>query len=172
MPGYVDNVLNKFQRDNPKHPHHTPSNYATSVYGASTHYATRDETPILSAKQCTSIQKITGSVLYYAREVDPTVLRTLNYIATEQTKATEKTQVAAAQLLDYMVIHHAATIRYHTSDMIVHIHSGLSYLSVFQTHSRLGGFFECGDKPPNADKLNGSILNAAAVINNVVASAA
>jgi hypothetical protein len=50
--------------------------------------------PPLSEKQCTSIQKITGSVLYYARAVDPTVIMPLNDIAMEQTKATEKTQAA------------------------------------------------------------------------------
>jgi hypothetical protein len=40
-------------------------------------------------KQCTTIQKITGSVLYYSRAVDPKVLMTLNDISTEQTKATD-----------------------------------------------------------------------------------
>jgi hypothetical protein len=63
MPGYVNNVLNKFQHDNPKTPQHTPSKYVTPVYGAKMQYATQDETPLLSAKQCTTIQKITGSVL-------------------------------------------------------------------------------------------------------------
>jgi uncharacterized membrane protein len=53
-------------------------------------YATQDETPLLSAKQCTTIQKITGSVLYYSRAVDPTVCMPLNDIATEKTTATEK----------------------------------------------------------------------------------
>jgi hypothetical protein len=74
MPGYVSNVLNKFQHDSPKTPHHTPSKYVTPVYGAKTQYATRDKTPLLSAKQCTTIQKITGSVLYYSRAFDPTVI--------------------------------------------------------------------------------------------------
>jgi hypothetical protein len=88
MPGYVSNVLSKFQHDAPKHPQHTPSRYATPVYGAKTQYATKDETPPLAARQCLTIQKITGSVLYYAKAVDPTVLMPLNGIATEQTKAT------------------------------------------------------------------------------------
>jgi hypothetical protein len=39
-------------------------------------------------------------LLYYAREVDPTVLMPLNDIATEQTKAMEKTQAATNQMLD------------------------------------------------------------------------
>jgi hypothetical protein len=78
MHGYVANILSKFQHDNPKHPQHTPSRYITPVYGAKKKYATRDETPPLSAKQCINIQKITGSVLYYARAVDPTVSMPLN----------------------------------------------------------------------------------------------
>jgi hypothetical protein len=114
----------------PKHPQHTTSKYTTPVYGAKTQYATQDDTPPLTTKQCLKIQKFTGSVLYYARAVDPTVLMPLNDIATEQTKATEKTQAAENQLLDYLTTHPDATIRYHASDMTLHIHSDASYLSV------------------------------------------
>jgi hypothetical protein len=90
MPGYISNVLSKFQHDAPKHPQHTPSRYITPVYGAKTQYATKDETPPLMPQQCLTIQKVTGSVMYYTRAVDPTVLMPLNNIATEQTKSTEK----------------------------------------------------------------------------------
>jgi hypothetical protein len=167
-PGYVSNVSSKFQHDAPKHPQHTPSRYVKPVYGTKTQYATKDETPPLS-QQCLTIQKVTGSVLYYARAVDPTVLMTLNDIATEQTKATEKTRDATNQLLDYLATHPDATIRYHASDMILHIHSDASYLSVSNAHSRLGGLFFLGNKSPEQDMLNGSILNVASVIKNVVA---
>jgi hypothetical protein len=110
--------------------------------------------------------------LYYASEVDPIVLMPLNDIATEKAKATGKTQAATNQLLDYLETHPDATIRYHASDMILHIHSDASYLSVSNARSRLGGLFFCGDKPPQEDTLNGSILNVSSVIKNVVASAA
>jgi hypothetical protein len=43
MPGYINNVLNKFQHDSPKTPHHTPSKYVTPVYGAKMQYATQDD---------------------------------------------------------------------------------------------------------------------------------
>jgi hypothetical protein len=56
--------------------------------------------------------------------------------------------------------------------MILHIHSDASYLSISNARSRLGGLFLLGNKPPEQDKLNGSILNVASVIKNVVASAA
>jgi hypothetical protein len=56
--------------------------------------------------------------------------------------------------------------------MILHIHSDASYISVSHARIRLGGLFYCRKKTPQADKLNGSILNASAVIKHVVASAA
>jgi hypothetical protein len=172
MPDYVSNILSKLQHDAPKHPQNTPSRYVTPVYGAKTQCATKYETPPLTAQQCLTIQKVTGSVLYYARAVDLTVLMPLNHIATEQTKATEKTQAATNQLLDYLATHPDATIRYHASGMILHIHSDASYLSVSNTRSRLGGLFFLGNKSPEQDKLNGSILNVASVIKSVVSSAA
>jgi hypothetical protein len=123
IPGYITNVLNKFQHDAPRTPQHTPSKYITPVYGAKMEFATQDNSPPLTAKQCTEIQKITGSALYYSRAVDPTVLMALNDIATEQTAATEKTKTAAGQLLDYLATHPDAKIRFQASDMILHIHS-------------------------------------------------
>jgi hypothetical protein len=170
MPTYLANFSSKFQHDKPKHRQDTPSRYGMPVYGAKTQYAAQDETPPRVAKQCINIQKVTGSVLYYARAVDPNVLMPLNDIATEQTKATEKTQAATSQLLDYLATHPEATIIYHALYMILHIHSDSSYLSVSHIHIHLGGLFFCGDKPPKEEKLDGSILNVASGIKNVVAS--
>jgi hypothetical protein len=149
IPGYVSNVLNKFQHDAPKHPQHTHSRYVTPVYGAKTQYATKDIKPPLTSQQCLTIQKVTRSVLYYARAVDPTILMPFNEIATEQNKATEKTQAATDQLLDYLATHPDATIRYHASDMILHIHIDASYLSVSNDRSRLGGIFFLKNNPPS-----------------------
>jgi hypothetical protein len=96
----------------------------------------------------------------------------LNDISTKKTKATEKTQAATNYLLDYLATHPDAAFRYHASDMIFNIHSDTSYLSVSNARRRLRGLFFLGKKPPKQDKPNGSILNVAAVIKNVVASAA
>jgi hypothetical protein len=87
-------------------------------------------------------------------------------------QATEKTQAATNNLFDYLATHPDATIRFHASDMILHIHSNDSYLSVSNARSRLGGLFFLGNKYPEQDTLNGSILNVASVIKNVVASVA
>ncbi len=50
-----------------------------------------DSTPKLGKNSIKHVQKIVGSILYYARAVDMTVLITLSSIAVEQMKATEKT---------------------------------------------------------------------------------
>jgi hypothetical protein len=54
----------------------------------------------------------------------------LNDIAAEQTTATENTQAAINQMLDYLATHPYTTIRYHASDKILHIQSDAAYLSV------------------------------------------
>jgi hypothetical protein len=94
----------------------------------------------------------------------------LHYNGTKQGDG--KNESSQNQLLDYVATRPDATITYHASDMIVKIHSDASYLSISNARSRLGGLFFLGNKPPEQDKLNGSILNVATVIKNVVASAA
>jgi hypothetical protein len=154
MPGYGANVLSKFQHASPKQPTHSPSKYAMPIYGAKTQYATRDETLPLDAKQSMSIQRISGSVLYYDRAVDPTVTMPLNEIATEQTKATEKMQAATYQVLDYHAAYPDAIIRYHASDIILHIHSDASYLSLSNARSQIGGIFFRGNKRTQAVRIS------------------
>ncbi len=72
----------------------------------------------LDAKGIKRVQKIVGSILYYAWAVDMTVLMALSSIAVEQTKATEKTMAQCTQLLDYLSGHADAKVRFHASDMI------------------------------------------------------
>jgi hypothetical protein len=84
----------------------------------------------------------------------------------------KKTQAATNQMLDYLATHPDAPLRYHASAMILHIHSDASYLSVSNARSRLGGLFFLGNKSPEQDTLNGSILNVADIIKNVMAFAA
>jgi hypothetical protein len=83
----------------------------------------------LGDKEIKAVKKIVGSILYYARAVDMTVLMALSTIASEQTKGTERTMEKALQVLDYLATHPDATIRFCTTDMVMNIHSDASYLS-------------------------------------------
>jgi hypothetical protein len=60
-----------------------------------------DSSLVLNDKGIKRVQKIVGSILYYARAVDMTVLMALSAITVEQTKATVKTMGKCIQLLDY-----------------------------------------------------------------------
>jgi hypothetical protein len=85
--------------------------------------------PALSDKKVNKLQQLTGTLLYYARAVDPTLIMPINVLASEQSNATEVTADKVIKLLNYCNTHPETKIRYHASDMILHIHSDASYLS-------------------------------------------
>jgi hypothetical protein len=77
------------------------------------------------------------------------------------------------KLLNYCNTHPETTIRYHASDMILHIHSDASYLSENEAKIRAGGFFYMVDTAQNDKKLtNRAILIVSKVLKHVMSSAA
>ena len=62
IPGYITNVLNKLQNVKPKHPQHTPSKYATPVYGAKKSMP-QGMRHLTYPQKKININKITGLVL-------------------------------------------------------------------------------------------------------------
>ena len=69
------------------------------------------------------IQQILGTLLYYERMVDPTLLVALSDLETQQTKETHLTIKKLNQLLDYCCGFPNSTISYTKSDMILKLHS-------------------------------------------------
>jgi hypothetical protein len=69
----------------------------------------------------------------------------INVLASEQSNATKITADKVIKLLNYCNTHPETKIRYHESDMILHIHSDASYLSEKEAKSRAGGFFYMGN---------------------------
>ena len=57
------------------------------------------------------------------------MLNALGSISAQQEKGTDKTYSDTLWLLNYTATHPNTTIRYTTSDMVLHIHSAASYLS-------------------------------------------
>jgi hypothetical protein len=105
--------------------------------------------PALSDKDVNKLQQLTGTLLYYARAVDPTLIIPINVLASEQSNATEVTADKFIKLLNYCNTHPETKIRYHASDMILHIHSDASYLSENEAKSRAGGVFYMGNTAKN-----------------------
>ena len=81
---------------------------------------------------------------------------------------------ATKKLMDYCHTHSDANIRYCTSQMKLHIHSDASYLSATKARRRGGGQLFLSDKfnPTSQTKHNGAVLVVAAILKNVMASAA
>ena len=107
------------------------------------------------------------------------MLAALSSISVQKSKGTEKTYADTLWLLNYATTHPNATIRYTASDMVLHIHSDVSYLSEPQSHSRAGGHYFLGDifpdmsKPPTTGPcLNGPIHSISRIMTNVMGSAA
>jgi hypothetical protein len=144
------------------------------VYGAKSQYVEDDNnTPPLSAKDVTKLQQLTGTLLYYARAVDPTLIMPINVLASEQTKATADTADKFIKLLNYCTTHPETKLRYHASDMILNINSDASYLSEREAKSRAGGFLYMGINADTSNKLtNGAILIISTVLKHVMSSAA
>ena len=118
----------------------------------------QDNTGKLNNKEIKQIQKIVGSILYYAQAVNMMVLMALSTIASEQTKGTERTLEKAYQVLDYLATHPDAKVQFRVSDMVLNIHSNASYLSKPNARSRACGHFFMGSLPTDKKpiKLNGA----------------
>jgi hypothetical protein len=105
MPGYIKKLLKKYKHKMPKKPQHCPYTPAPKQYGAETQAPLpEDISPKLSDKEIKEIQQVVGSILYYGRAVDITVLMALSSIASEQTQGTTNTMAKAKQLLDYLAM--------------------------------------------------------------------
>jgi hypothetical protein len=130
MPGYIKAALHQYQHAAPTRPEHAPHTWNPPIYGAKTQYMEDKTTsPALSDKDVNKLQQLTGTLLYYARAVDPTLIMPINVLASEQSKATEVTAEKVIKILNYCNTHPETKIRYYASDMILHIHSDDSYLS-------------------------------------------
>jgi len=86
-------MLAKYNHRAPKRLQRAPHQWLTPVYGQKRQYAnTLPNLPILPKHLITKIQQKTGSLLYYARALDYTLLPALSDISTAQAKPTKETE--------------------------------------------------------------------------------
>jgi hypothetical protein len=75
MPGYIKAALHKYQHPAPARPEHAPHTWNPPIYGAKTQFVKEGTTsPALSDKDVNKLQQPTGTLLFYARAVDPTLI--------------------------------------------------------------------------------------------------
>ena len=129
-----------------------------------------DDSPTLTEKEIKRVQDIVGTLLYYGRTVDPTLLVALSAIASSQAHGTKALQTACHQLLDYVATHPNAGIRFHASDMILAVHTDASYLSEPGGKSRVAGHFYLTNRN-DEDFNNRAVLTLSSIIKHVMSSA-
>ncbi len=115
-----------------------------------------DISPKLSPEEIKEIKRVIWSILYYACDVDITVLMALSSTAIKQSKGTTETMEKAKQLLDYLATYPDAMICFKASDMILNVHSNASYISKSNAQSQACGHFFMGWTPKDGNpiKLN------------------
>ena len=76
-------------------------------------------------------------------------------------------------MLDYLVTNTNAQVRFYPSNMILNVHSDVSYLSAKDTKSRAAGHFFLGWEPDDerSIRLNGPILTLCTILKFIAASA-
>jgi hypothetical protein len=180
LPGYVARALHRFQHPKPNRDQHAPHTWIAPSYGAKQQLTIpADTTDSLDPPEITRTQEIVGTLLYYARAVDSTMLVALGSLAAA--KNTQAKAQAITQLLNYCATKPEATVRYHASDMSLKIHSDASYLSEPKARSRAGGYFYLSSHPTDPSQpptptsvpppMNGAIHVLSSILDVVLASA-
>jgi hypothetical protein len=142
MPGYIRKKLQEYNHVWLKKIQTCPYTPAPKQFGLEAQCPLpADDSSPLDKKGIKCVQQIFGSILYYARVVDMTVLMALRTIAIEQTKSAEKTMAKCMQLLDYLAYHADAKVCFYASDMIINIHLDALYLSKGKARSQTCGHF-------------------------------
>ena len=95
------------------------------------------------------VQSIVGSILYYARALDSTMLPSLNDIGSKQAAATTGTNKPCTVLLDYAATYPNAKIRFYASDLNLQADS-----------DDAGFFFSEHQSPQIDDSMDPSLLSA------------
>jgi hypothetical protein len=92
-------------------------------------------------------------------------------LASEQEAATETTIEKLTQLLNYCATNPNTTIQYASSDMVLHIHSDVSYLLEPNACSRIGGHFFLSSATNSTSHIhNGPIITISIVYKNIMSS--
>ena len=139
MKEYIAKVLLKYGHPIPKKPQLSPHKHREILYGAKYQLAPEDDTsPPLDSQGTKRVQGIVGALFYYACTVDNKLLVGLNTIGSQQASATQRTNEAINQILDYCATYPADGILYRSSDMVLCAHCDAGLHNESKGRSRAG----------------------------------
>lgn len=171
MPEYVPKLIARFFPDGIPRGAASPAVYVPPQYGATVQLAPTDDTPQLDALDEKRLQEIIGSLLFYARAVDCTMLTAVNHVSSEQAHPTERVKAAAERMLQYAAAYPDHQLVYRACDMQLYGQSDASYLSRSAGRSVAGGLLFCGNKN-DTTTVNAAILAVSCIIPTVCSSVA
>jgi hypothetical protein len=170
MPNYKKKALKQFQHIAIKL-QHAPYPSVPIQYVTKKQYTMQEsKAPLLDDKAKLFIQQVCGKFIFLGRAVDITLLCPISAITSQSSKPTEDMMRQTLQLLDYLGTQEDIVLSYHTSNMVLAVHSNAIYLSKPKACSWAGGhFFLSSDTtiPPN----NGAAPNIVHIIKNVMSLA-
>ena len=177
MPQYVAKALKRLNYTPSTFPQfspHAPAPFTTPTKGKQQMAEALDTTPNLPLKEQRYLQSILGTLLYYGRALEYSILPAVNDVAREQSAPTISTLKKAKRILDYVATYPNAYLRYYASDMILNCDSDAAYLVVPQAKSRVAGFYHLSSEfaKNRPTPINGGVLVECKILRHVVASAA
>jgi hypothetical protein len=172
MQTYIDTLLLTLDWPKPQKPQLSPFIATPIAYGQKTQLTLEEGTSATLLPACLlRVQKIIGSLLYYARAVDNKLLVALNAIAAHQSKVTICMEQLVHTLLDYVATYPNDGIVYRASDMVLCAHADASYLYETKSCSRAKAHIYLLEDDP-IPHFNGTVLTIATIIKFVMALAA
>ncbi len=169
MQTYIDNLLLTLNWPRPRKPQLSPFIATPIAYGKKTQLTLDEDRSALLSPECLQrVQKILGSLVYYARAVDNKLLVALNAIASRQSKATVHMEQLVHTLLDYVATYPNDGIIYRASNMVLCAHADTSYLNETKSRSRARAHIYLSEDDP-IPHLNGAVLTIATTIKFVMA---
>ena len=143
---YIPKAMIRLNHPAPKKPQYAPHKWTAPAYGQRLQMAPYpDSSELLDQQGINFIQTVVGIFLYYARALDPTMLRALNEISRVQARPTKDTMAKAEWFIYYNATYPNAIIRYHASQMVLHIDSDAAYLAMPEARSVYAGHLYLSD---------------------------
>ncbi len=123
MPGYVDKLLHKLRPLGVK-PVTTPTIYTVPNYKSpQSQTATVHTSPLATPKQKRELQVIIGTLLYYTRTVDPSILTAVHELRSIQSNPTLHDRQKAERLLRYLSVNQNGATSFYASNMQLQVQS-------------------------------------------------
>jgi len=122
-----------FHHSHPKCFEHVLCAWQCPTFGGKVQYIPDPNyTTALDAADCKCIQEAIGVLLCYVHAINPTMLVTLDSLATMQAKETQATMEALMHLLNYCTTHPDAIIHFHASNMVLWTHNNAFYFTALK----------------------------------------